>query len=158
MNQSKDSRFPRVVASPGFRELNWKFPALPENVEKVCHLAGQELNTLRLHKNDHFAIILLLREALNNAVLHGCSQDPALSFSCQLMISKDEVLLEVSDEGPGFDWRSRLAQAESEPPEDTDESGRGLPIFRRYATATFFNEAGNCVRLTRKITQGVSNE
>lgn len=145
-------------SSLSFRELHWKFPALLENVEQVCRLAEQELDTHLLNSKDRFAILLLLSEAVNNAVLHGCRQNPALSFSSRLVILAGEVLIEVSDDGDGFDWKTRIAQAESEPPNDTDENGRGFSIFRRYATSTSFNKAGNCIRLTRKITQGVPNE
>ena len=125
--------------------LSWKYPASQKNVEKLCAAAAQNLDQISLDGQDRFAIELLLREALNNAVLHGCRQNPGLSFACQLSISEQSGIIEVSDDGPGFDWRSQPQISLDE----TSESGRGLHIYARYATAIKYNDAGNCVSLTR---------
>jgi serine/threonine-protein kinase RsbW len=136
------------------RELGWKYPAALTNVEQICSAAAKEMDGLHLQQKDRFAVEILLRESLNNAVLHGCKQDPLLFFSCSLMIAEREVIIEVSDEGTGFDWRSRPET----PPDDADESGRGLAIYAIYAHSIHFNDAGNRIRLTRILNQGENND
>lgn len=131
-------------------QLNWKYPATIKNVGLVCSAVAQELENYPLHKKDLFATELLLREALNNAVMHGCDQNPLLSFSCRLMISDQKVIIKVSDEGTGFDWRKKLEAL----PNNLDESGRGLSIFAIYANSMEFNESGNCITLTQIFKQG----
>jgi anti-sigma regulatory factor (Ser/Thr protein kinase) len=84
-------------------EFSWTYPATIKNVEQVCSALTRILKEYPLGKKDRFATELLLREALNNAVLHGCDQNPLLSFSCHLMISDQEATIEVSNEGEGFD-------------------------------------------------------
>ncbi len=135
-------------------QLNWKYPATLENVEHVCSAVTQTLGKYPVHKKDLFAIELLLREALNNAVLHGCHLNPLLTFSCGLIIIDREVTIEVSDEGDGFDWRGRLKAQ----PRSSDESGRGLSIYSIYANSIKFNESGNCVTLTLIFNQGEKDD
>jgi serine/threonine-protein kinase RsbW len=135
------------------QKTQWEFPATLDNVGRVCTAAGAILDQVPLQKKDRFAAELLLREALNNAVLHGCNEDPLLSFSCALTISDEEMVIEVTDQGAGFDWRSELQTL----PGILRETGRGLPIYRAYAHSTIFNEAGNCVTLTRILNKKIKN-
>lgn len=56
-----------------------------------------------------------------------------------------EILVEVEDSGPGFDWRAweRACDSPALAP-----SGRGLLLIRALSTALAFNEAGNQIRFT----------
>jgi serine/threonine-protein kinase RsbW len=135
-------------------QFNWKYPATLENVERVCLAARQVLDESSLHKKDRFALELLLREALNNAVIHGCDHNPSLSFSCQLELTDRQVIIEVADDGPGFDWRRRPEA----PPDNLAESGRGLSIYALYTNLIKFNPAGNCVTLTRIFNPGENHD
>jgi serine/threonine-protein kinase RsbW len=132
----------------------WKYPATLKNLEQVCASVVQVLEKYDLHHKDRFAIELLLREALNNAVLHGCHQNPHLFFSCSLTISAPTVTIEVCDEGNGFDWR-RLTTST---PMNSKISGRGLYIYTIYASTIRFNDSGNCVTMTRICTQGEKDD
>jgi serine/threonine-protein kinase RsbW len=141
--------------SPGSKhEFSWKFPATLLNVGRVCSAVNRILIKYPMHKKDRFATELLLREALNNAVLHGCKSDPLLSFFCGLTITDQEVNIEISDEGAGFDWRCKPNTV----PGNSNESGRGLSIYAIYATSIKFNETGNCVCLTRIFNEQHSNQ
>ena len=130
--------------------VSWKCPATLKNVEQVCAATAMIMEKLALHKKDRFAVELLLREALNNAVIHGCAQRQQLFFSCLLLISEQDLSIEVADDGPGFNWRSKL----DGPPGQEAESGRGMSIYALYAQSTKFNDNGNCITLTRKLMQG----
>ena len=142
-----------MTSSAPAQKMQWELPATLDNVGRVCTAAGAILDQVPLQKKDRFAAELLLREALNNAVLHGCNDDPLLSFTCTLTISDEEMVIEVSDEGAGFDWRSALQIL----PGILRETGRGLPIYGAYAHSTKFNEAGNCVTLTRILNKKIKN-
>jgi serine/threonine-protein kinase RsbW len=135
-------------------QWSWKYPASLDNVEKVCTSALAALEEYSLQIKELFSIELLLRESLNNAVIHGCHENPLLSFSCSLMITDQAVVIEVADEGPGFDWRGKL-QAK---PVNLDETGRGLLIYDIYANSVKFNESGNCITLKINIDQGDKND
>ena len=51
-----------------------------------------------------FEIELALREALANAVLHGCNADPSKRIECSVTCDEDRgILIVVRDPGTGFD-------------------------------------------------------
>jgi anti-anti-sigma factor len=94
-----------------------------------------------------FDLELLAREALVNAVLHGCQADPSRSVSVQLSVLPDRVQLRVTDDGAGFDWRN----APKVLPSPTSETGRGLCIMKTYADQVEFNDSGNMVCITKNV-------
>jgi serine/threonine-protein kinase RsbW len=51
-----------------------------------------------------YEIEMALREALANAVLHGCKADPSKKIECSVTEDKDRgILIVVRDPGEGFD-------------------------------------------------------
>jgi serine/threonine-protein kinase RsbW len=112
------------------------------HVEGVCRAARDLLEASGL--TDHvFAVDLLLREFLNNAILHGNRLDASKLVQVEVRVGRRVIVLSVADEGPGFDWRSRRCHKSGA----TDTSGRGLEIGRIYADRIRFNRAGNRVIL-----------
>jgi anti-sigma regulatory factor (Ser/Thr protein kinase) len=97
-----------------------------------------------------FAAELLVREALTNAVVHGCGSDPRKRVHCSLRLRKGRLLIAVADEGPGFDWRAGRGVRANVP----DCSGRGMEILHYYANHVRFNEKGNVVTMVRQLDRG----
>lgn len=95
-----------------------------------------------------FAALTVLREALLNAVLHGCRQDPDQTVSCDVSLDGTQALVTVSDPGPGFHWKLRDYAA----PGLESPSGRGLCIMKEYCREVSYNDAGN--RVTLRIDLG----
>jgi serine/threonine-protein kinase RsbW len=92
-------------------------------------------------------VVLGLREALNNAVIKGCHQNEIKNVNYNLRFETDRLIMEVEDEGEGFDWQRYLGK---EPP-ILAESGRGLPIMEQFFEMIWFNEKGNKVVLIKFI-------
>lgn len=97
--------------------------------------------------SDRFAAELMVREALANAVQHGCGSDPERHVRCTIRIGRGRVLVLVADDGPGFDWRAAMRRGT----QDTACSGRGLAIVRRYATRVRFNRRGNIIAIWKRL-------
>jgi serine/threonine-protein kinase RsbW len=100
---------------------------------------------------DLVAVILALREAILNAVRHGHRGDTDKHFRVRYVVTPDEVLLEVEDEGFGFNTEQvpdALAGWEEQQPR-----GRGLFLMRSYATWVSFNRTGNRVTLCRRRSE-----
>jgi serine/threonine-protein kinase RsbW len=125
----------------------WKIPADLECVDSICADITRCLteNNLSTHL---FPMQILAHEALNNAVLHGCNENPSLNIVCELMLDPDAIRLQVTDEGPGFDWHTYLLKGL---PTDTQENGRGFTLYRMYADTIQFNQPGNQVLLIRQL-------
>ncbi|MCU0571705.1 MAG: ATP-binding protein [Syntrophobacteraceae bacterium] len=130
-------------------ELGFKLAATPSAIDRLCEEVDRWLAECGLH-GDRFAVAMLLRESLNNAMLHGCCMDAERQISCQLSFADDWLRIQVDDPGPGFDWIRERNCRRSE----TDCHGRGLLILEMYADDVRFNERGNGVVLRRRVTGG----
>ncbi len=128
-------------------QISWSHPASLVQVDVVCSQALDFLDAHSVPCEDRFAVDLLLHEALTNAVVHGCAMDPKLSVDGWLQLTRSEVVIEVNDPGRGFPWED----AQSDIPEEPVESGRGMAIYRLYATSYQFNSKGNRVTLRRTL-------
>ena len=130
-------------------ELRANLPRTLEGVEGFCFQFRSWYSETRCAA-EVFAMELLLREALANAVAHGGRPAHQESFPgtvlCVLRSSEARLLIAVRDSGSGFDWRSasRLPI-----PENTRACGRGIAIYYRYADRVRFNERGNGVTLVK---------
>jgi anti-sigma regulatory factor (Ser/Thr protein kinase) len=131
--------------------LNRRIAATAQAVDQFC----AELRQIeQIPLAERFAVELLAREALINAVLHGAgsAEDGAREVWCEVEWIGCGVAVRVHDSGPGFDWRHYL---HSEPDVEA-ESGRGIPILRRYTSALRFNQKGNqleAVRIFREVQE-----
>ena len=122
-------------------------PATLQAVDELC--LDLRANLLAgLPPNDRFAVELLLREALMNAVVPGAKKQADARIHCELRPVEGGVEIRVSDGGAGFDWRHR----DGAEPAAFDPSGRGLLVVRRYASHVQFSRKGNQVAMTRMFS------
>lgn len=112
-----------------------------EEVDAVCKDA-RKLLECQDQTGHAFAVDLLLREFLNNAILHGHRSDIRKQVRV-VRVGRKWITLRIADEGPGFDWRTMKRV----PPDEAATSGRGLAIGTQYAQRMRFNRAGNEVTL-----------
>jgi len=132
----------------GRKCLVFEISANPAAVDALCARAEAWLSEGGLG-TESFPVAMLLRESLNNAMLHGSGGNPTAQIRCHLQRGRKWLNIRVDDDGPGFDWSSRLeCRADIE-----DCHGRGLEIYRLYADEVNFNRRGNCVRLRRRIAR-----
>ena len=122
------------------------FSAQLDLVDRAADETKRFLTSIGLHLQC-FNVVLGLREALNNAVIRGCHQNEIKNVNYNLRFETDRLILEVEDEGEGFDWQRYLGK---EPP-ILAESGRGLPIMEQFFEMIWFNEKGNKVVLIKFI-------
>src|SRR5262249_20754547 len=97
---------------------------------------------------DVFGMRLVLEEAVVNGLKHGNQFDPVKRVRVRCQVNAERAVVEVEDEGPGFD--------PSEVPDPLDPEtlerpcGRGLLLMRSYTTWMRFNERGNCVTVCKE--------
>ena len=131
--------------------LHIRFSSFLEYIDEVCKTVTRFLRSGREEVVPHlFAIHLVLREGLTNAVRHGNKNDPYKLVDFQLKINRGKsICIEIADQGEGFDWKK---QQLSGLPEDEDH-GRGIPIMETYFTRYSYNQKGNHLYLEKKILQ-----
>ncbi len=110
---------------------------------------ADELLTQRLLSStsnlDAFAVRILLREALLNAVMHGGRQGEDSAIDLDVEFDADGLTLTVADRGPGFDWRRRLDRLDV-----LADGGRGIPLMGIYADDMQYDEGGNRLTLRKR--------
>jgi anti-sigma regulatory factor (Ser/Thr protein kinase) len=97
---------------------------------------------------DIFSVTLALLEVATNAFLHGNKGDPGKHVRVRYLVAPTEVLLEVEDEGVGFDparEQDSLTGGDGGRP-----VGRGLFVTRACTSWVSFNARGNRVTLCRR--------
>ncbi|QTD48758.1 ATP-binding protein [Sulfidibacter corallicola] len=113
-----------------------------------AYLAGEAEDRIAL-----FEVEVVAREALVNAVRHGNGEHPERMVRFDCRVTADRLTMFVADEGPGFDWRTKMDQG-SVPPDQT--CGRGLLIMKAYGFGMRHNEAGNELELTKPLASSPS--
>ncbi len=89
-----------------------------------------------------------LSEALSNAILRGNDDDPEKAVNVSLSATTQSIVIEVRDEGPGFDLEASTHDP-ADPANLEREDGRGVFLMRALMDRVEqFDDDGNVVRLT----------
>jgi len=131
---------------PGVRR---RLPAARDAVDRLCREVRMGL-LAGIPPRERFAVELLLREALMNAVVHGAQDQPDAEIDCEVRPVAGGIQIRIQDGGRGFDWRAHRRTV----PEPFAERGRGLYILDRYASQVRFSGNGSQVEMTRMFQQG----
>lgn len=127
--------------------LKIEFSSIMSNID-VVDAATREFLASKNLASHAFAICLVMREALTNAVRHGNRSDDSKLVIYHIYLENESIVLDIIDQGDGFVWKELISM---EAPEPDQESGRGLAIMKNYFSSWFFNEKGNQIILTKKI-------
>jgi serine/threonine-protein kinase RsbW len=117
------------------------------NRREEIELAEQSLlravEERRYDRTSVFAIRLALEEALNNAFKHGNKGDPRKTVRMECRVDPNIVVIDIEDQGEGFDPDSVPDPTEQENVEIP--SGRGLTLMRAFMTEVMIHPPGNRV-------------
>jgi len=86
-----------------------------------------------------------LTEALANAMLYGNCRDPRKRVRIEASLSSDELAVQVTDEGHGFNPAILLDP--TLPANRLRPGGRGIFLIRNLMDRVEFNERGNSIRM-----------
>jgi serine/threonine-protein kinase RsbW len=123
-------------------------PSEPMQLARVESLILSRLEALNYGERVLFAVRLALEEAIINAIKHGNRMDKAKHVTVTFSVDRDECVVAVEDEGPGFD-----PSAVPDPTADENlelPHGRGLVLMRAYMDDVTFNAKGNRVTMRKK--------
>jgi serine/threonine-protein kinase RsbW len=99
---------------------------------------------------DRVAVRVALTEALANALEHGNRNDPTKRVRCSYRVDAEALVVEVEDEGPGFD-PGRVPDPTL--PENLERpSGRGLFLMRHYMSWVQILGRGNRLTLCKRAS------
>jgi serine/threonine-protein kinase RsbW len=145
----KRKYIPGAAADLGLRENVQR--AQVHSPSELWEIDGRVEAWMRLlgySRQDLFAVQLALHEAVINAFQHGNRGDRGKSIRVAFLITADEVLVRVEDDGKGFDPNllpDPLGEKSLNGP-----GGRGLLLMRAYTTWLNVEPPGNRVTFCRR--------
>lgn len=125
--------------------------SLPADVTAISPVVGwimRLVSELEYAAGKEFDIEMALREALANAVLHGCKGDPAKKIECTVTGDREEgILIVVRDPGVGFDPATIPS-----PTDDSNlhaEHGRGILLINKLMDEVRHESNGTVIRMRK---------
>jgi serine/threonine-protein kinase RsbW len=126
--------------------LDVNLPADPEAIATAVDTISETLMQLEVPEQKRFEVALAVQEALANAVVHGCGNDPSKQVRCRLQSdSRGRIVITVTDPGPGFS-----PQVLSDPKRGEKlyaDHGRGVYLIRQLMDEVQFENPGNEIRM-----------
>ena len=129
--------------------LEVEFPSDVRYIEPTIGRVQRECEAFAFPRRQcTFNVPVALAEALSNAILRGNKEDPAKSVRVRAHLDRRALVLEVRDEGPGFDLDVCCSDPTA-PQNLLREEGRGLFLMRELMDRVErYDDHGNVVRLT----------
>lgn len=124
------------------------FSSSMDHIDRACGEVARLLESRGKRFVLHFfAVNLVMREGLTNAVRHGNKNDPEKVVVFELHIGRNLLRIRISDQGRGFDWGKKKAVSLSK----ASDHGRGMAIMEQYFTRHSYNARGNVLYLEKQI-------
>jgi serine/threonine-protein kinase RsbW len=118
-------------------------------IERVVERVQRECQDLHFaHRQVMLNVPVALTEALSNAILRGNSDDPSKTVHVRASVDPERLVIEVRDQGRGFDLDACTVDVGLDTLERED--GRGLFLMKKLMDRVecVRSEPGNTVRLT----------
>lgn len=116
-------------------------PAQEESISPLVESVLAVVHATKIGAAKELEIETALREAIANAIKHGCCGDPSKFVQCHVSFeSEGSVLIVVSDPGPGFDPMNVPDPTEGE--HLFDNHGRGIFLINKLMDEVTFERNG----------------
>jgi len=126
--------------------LDLSVAADSEAIGSVVDSVTATLERLEVPEQKRFEVALAVQEALANAVVHGCGNDPSKKVRCQLKSDpQGRVLISVTDPGPGF--KPDLVADPLREQGVYADHGRGVYLIRQLMDEVHFASNGSEIRM-----------
>jgi serine/threonine-protein kinase RsbW len=151
LNGASDSQSPfsgKPSRSSALEIDSW----MPSEVRAISPLVDRLMRLIEESQcvpGKEFDVELALREALENAVLHGNQEDPKtkVHIRCRCQPGK-EISIVVTDQGKGFDFEKIAGNGITSNP--AAEHGRGIQLMKAYMDDVHFERGGSEVHMRKR--------
>ncbi len=142
------------------QQVHFEFRTTQENVEKACKLVDLAVRQSVLVQEDATALYAAVKEAIDNAVIHGNLWDPRKTVDVNVLVDRKKVTVIVEDQGEGFDFDYYLRRLDDSEAfekakrrilEEGIRGGLGILLMYKCTDRLEYSGAGNIVRLEKNI-------
>jgi len=127
------------------REQKISFPSVADNISLVEKLINEICAAYGISEDHYGNILVAVTEAVNNAIQHGNKLDPGKRVNLAFLAGDKSLSFEVTDQGPGFDFKNLPDPTN---PENIEKpNGRGVFLMRHLADKVEFYDDGRTVHL-----------
>lgn len=114
-------------------------------VEKIMGAIGE----MECARDSEFEVELALREALANAIVHGCKEDRSSEIEVLLACDKTRgMLVIIRDPGPGFDPNSIPSPVQGE--NIYSSGGRGVYLINQLMDEVHYQKGGTEIHMIKR--------
>jgi serine/threonine-protein kinase RsbW len=125
---------------------------MPSKIQAISPLVDRLMGLIAGAKcvpGKEFDIELALREALENAVVHGNQEDPERNVHVRCRCQPGtEISIVVTDQGKGFDFEKIVGNGTTTDP--ACEHGRGIQLMKAYMDDVHFERGGSEVIMRKR--------
>ena len=125
---------------------------MPSELRAISPLVDRSMRLIKRSKcvsEEEFDIELALREALDNAVVHGNQENPETKVHLRLRCRPgNEIPIVVTDQGKGFDFEKFVGNGIASEP--ASEHGRGIQLMKAYMDDVHFARGGSEVHMQKR--------
>ncbi len=120
-------------------------PSILDSIHCLDRYVEQIATALQIKKDKQTKMILLLTEAVSNAIKHGNKEDidKKVTIECLKKHDNERLCFKVSDEGKGFNHEQLRNPTEKHNLEI--EGGRGVYLIQKMSQGFYFEKNGACI-------------
>jgi serine/threonine-protein kinase RsbW len=145
-------RFSKKRSRSSILQIDW----MPSKIQAISPLVDRLMMLIKGSQSvprEGFGVELALREALNNAVVHGNQENPEKKVHIRCRCGPgNEVSIVVTDQGRGFDFGKILGEGFTS--DAAAERGRGIQLMKAFMDVVQFERGGSEVHMRRQARNG----
>jgi anti-sigma regulatory factor (Ser/Thr protein kinase) len=129
-------------------KLDVTISADPNAINGVVEGVMQVAREMKCAEGNEYQVELALREALANAIIHGCNNDPSKNVECCVACSESsDIMIVVRDPGQGFVLNAVPNPLAAENLQSTH--GRGIYLINQLMDEVSFERNGAEIRMRK---------
>ena len=128
-----------------YKPIMLKLSSNPRNIALVESFVEKAVSKYEINPDVYGNILITLTEAVNNAIIHGNSNDESKTVQIQLRKQEGWLAVRVTDEGCGFDPNNL---PDPTAPENLMQvGGRGVFLMHQLSDMLLFHNNGSTVEM-----------
>jgi len=155
LSLAKDSRsrFSKKHSRSSVLEIDSWMPSKTQAISPLMDRLMMLIEGSQSVRGEEFGVELALREALNNAVVHGNQKDPGKKIHIRCRCGPgNEISIVVTDQGTGFDFGKVVGSGFTS--DAAAEHRRGIQRMKAFMDEVHFELGGSEVHMRKQARNG----